>query len=73
MFHPMLAAVDPWIVSLSALTVLVTVGMGFWAAGRAKSASDFFVAGRGVSVGWNASAIWVNTSRPPRSWGWRAW
>ena len=57
MFHPMLAAVDPWIVSLSALTVLVTVGMGFWAAGRAKSASDFFVAGRGVSVGWNASAI----------------
>ena len=53
----MLAAVDPWIVSLSALTVLVTVGMGFWAAGRAKSASDFFVAGRGVSVGWNASAI----------------
>jgi len=57
MFFPMLAAVDPWIVSLSALTVLVTVGMGFWAAGRAKSASDFFVAGRGVSVGWNASAI----------------
>jgi len=54
---PLLAAVDPWIVSLSALTVLVTVGMGFWAAGRAKSASDFFVAGRGVSVGWNASAI----------------
>ena len=57
MFFPLLAAVDPWIVSLSALTVLVTVGMGFWAAGRAKSASDFFVAGRGVSVGWNASAI----------------
>ena len=57
MLLPMFAAVDPWIVSLSALTVLVTVGMGFWAAGRAKSASDFFVAGRGVSVGWNASAI----------------
>jgi cation/acetate symporter len=57
MFSLLLAAVDPWIVSLSALTVLVTVGMGFWAAGRAKSASDFFVAGRGVSVGWNASAI----------------
>ena len=57
MFSLILAAVDPWIVSLSALTVLVTVGMGFWAAGRAKSASDFFVAGRGVSVGWNASAI----------------
>ena len=57
MLSSLLAAVDPWIVSLSALTVLVTVGMGFWAAGRAKSASDFFVAGRGVSVGWNASAI----------------
>jgi Na+(H+)/acetate symporter ActP len=51
------AAVDPWILSLSALTVLLTLGMGFWAAGRARSASDFFVAGRGVSVGWNASAI----------------
>jgi Na+(H+)/acetate symporter ActP len=57
MYLPPLAAIDPWIFSFSALTVLVTIGMGFWAAGRAKSASDFFVAGRGVSVGWNASAI----------------
>ncbi|MCC6234758.1 MAG: cation acetate symporter [Verrucomicrobiales bacterium] len=31
--------------------------MGFWAAGKSRTASDFFVAGRGVSVGWNASAI----------------
>jgi cation/acetate symporter len=31
--------------------------MGFWSAGKSKTASDFFVAGRSVSVGWNASAI----------------
>jgi Na+(H+)/acetate symporter ActP len=31
--------------------------MGFWSAGKSKSAGDFFVAGRSVSVGWNASAI----------------
>jgi SSS family transporter len=31
--------------------------MGFWTAGKSKSAGDFFVAGRSVSVGWNASAI----------------
>ncbi|MBI3298212.1 MAG: cation acetate symporter [Elusimicrobia bacterium] len=31
--------------------------MGFWTAGKSKTASDFFVAGRSVSVGWNASAI----------------
>jgi Na+(H+)/acetate symporter ActP len=31
--------------------------MGFWSARKSKSASDFFVAGRSVSVGWNASAI----------------
>ncbi|MSU31200.1 MAG: cation acetate symporter [Pedosphaera sp.] len=53
----MFAAIDLLILSFSAVTVLVTVVMGFWAAGKAKSASDFFVAGRGVSVGWNASAI----------------
>lgn len=50
-------SVDPWIMGLSLLTVAVTVWMGFWAAGRSRTASDFFVAGRGVSVGWNASAI----------------
>ena len=33
----------------------VTIGMGFWSARKSKTASDFFVAGRSVSVGWNAS------------------
>ena len=53
----MLALIDPYILAFSAVTVVVTVFMGFWAARRSKSASDFFVAGRSVSVGWNASAI----------------
>jgi len=37
--------------------VIVTLWMGFRAAKTSKTASDFFVAGRSVSVGWNASAI----------------
>ncbi|MSU58850.1 MAG: cation acetate symporter [Pedosphaera sp.] len=49
--------VDPWILAFSAVTVGATVFMGFWSARRSKTASDFFVAGRSVSVGWNASAI----------------
>ena len=49
--------IDPWILSFSAVTVAVTIFMGFWSARRSKTASDFFVAGRSVSVGWNASAI----------------
>ena len=49
--------IDPWILAFSALTVVVTIWMGFWSAKRSRSASDFFVAGRSVSVGWNASAI----------------
>ncbi len=49
--------VDPWIFAFSFITVVVTIGMGFWSARKAKTASDFFVAGRSVSVGWNASAI----------------
>ena len=49
--------IDPWIAVFSLATVLVTVGMGFWSAGKSKSTGDFFVAGRSVSVGWNASAI----------------
>jgi len=49
--------VDPWIFAFSFITVVVTIGMGFWSAKKAKTASDFFVAGRSVSVGWNASAI----------------
>ncbi len=34
-----------------------TVGLGFYATRKAQTASDFFVAGRSVSVFWNASAI----------------
>jgi Na+(H+)/acetate symporter ActP len=49
--------VDPWIAICSLVTVVITVGMGFWSAGKSKNAGDFFVAGRSVSVGWNASAI----------------
>jgi SSS family transporter len=51
------AGIDPWIAICSLVTVVITVGMGFWTAGKSKSAGDFFVAGRSVSVGWNASAI----------------
>ena len=49
--------IDPYILTFSALTVFATVFMGFWAARKSKTAHDFYVAGRSVSVGWNASAI----------------
>jgi cation/acetate symporter len=49
--------IDFWILAFSAVTVVVTIWMGFRSAKTSKSASDFFVAGRSVSVGWNASAI----------------
>ena len=49
--------VDPWILAFSLITVAVTIWMGFRSAKTSKTASDFFVAGRSVSVGWNASAI----------------
>lgn len=49
--------IDYYILAFSAITVVVTIWMGFWAAKQARTASDFFVAGRSVSVGWNASAI----------------
>ena len=49
--------IDPWILAFSAITVLATIGMGFWSAKKSKTASDFFVAGRSVGVGMNASAI----------------
>jgi len=49
--------IDLWILAFSAVTVAVTIWMGFRSAKTSKSASDFFVAGRSVSVGWNASAI----------------
>ena len=64
MSHPLFLAmggffggVDPWIFSFSFVTVAVTIWMGFRSARTSKTASDFFVAGRSVSVGWNASAI----------------
>jgi cation/acetate symporter len=53
----MLGDVDPWIFAFSFVTVAVTVWMGFRSAKTSKTAGDFFVAGRSVSVGWNASAI----------------
>jgi cation/acetate symporter len=49
--------VDPWIFAFSFVTVAITIWMGFRSAKTSKTASDFFVAGRSVSVGWNASAI----------------
>ena len=49
--------IDPWIFAFSAVTVIVTIWMGFRSARTSKTAGDFFVAGRSVSVGWNASAI----------------
>ncbi len=52
-----LEGVDPWIFAFSFITVAVTIWMGFRSAKTSKTASDFFVAGRSVSVGWNASAI----------------
>jgi Na+(H+)/acetate symporter ActP len=56
-FLAFLGGVDLWIFAFSFVTVVVTIGMGFWSAKQSKTASDFFVAGRSVSVGWNASAI----------------
>src|SRR2546427_12226450 len=49
--------VDPYVLTFSLLTVIATILMGFWAARKSKTAHDFYVAGRSVSVGWNASAI----------------
>src|SRR5712671_3918599 len=49
--------IDPWILTFSLATVLATVWMGFWSARKSKTAHDFFVAGRSVSVGWDASAV----------------
>ncbi len=39
------------------LMIVATIGLGIYATNKSKSASDFFVAGRSVSVFWNASAI----------------
>ena len=53
----LIGGVDPWILAFSLVTVVVTIWMGFSSRKTSKTASDFFVAGRSVSVGWNASAI----------------
>jgi Na+(H+)/acetate symporter ActP len=39
------------------LMVVATIWLGIWATRMSKTASDFFVAGRSVSVFWNSSAI----------------
>ncbi len=49
--------IDPYVLTFAAIMVGATLAMGFWSARKSKTASDFFVAGRSVSVGWNASAI----------------
>ena len=49
--------IDLWVLAFSSVTVVATIWVGIWSAKRSKTASDFFVAGRSVSVGWNASAI----------------
>src|SRR5215212_8344754 len=47
-----------WIpVVMVLLVVAATVGLGIYATRVSRTASDFFVAGRTVSVFWNASAI----------------
>src|SRR5437867_11427926 len=52
------AASIAWIpIAFVAVIVLVTIGLGIWAARVSHTASDFFVAGRSVSAFWNASAI----------------
>lgn len=49
--------IDLFILAFSGVTVAATIWLGFWAARKSRTAHDFFVAGRAVSVGWNASAI----------------
>ena len=57
LFAAATGGVDPYILAFSLITVVVTLWMGFRSRKTSKTASDFFVAGRSVSVGWNASAI----------------
>jgi Na+(H+)/acetate symporter ActP len=53
----MFSDLNYWILAFSTFTVMVTIWMGFRSARTSKTNSDFFVAGRSVSVGWNAAAI----------------
>ena len=52
--------------------VVVTLVMGVMATRAARSAGDFFVAGRAVNVFWNASArpSVVVSAAQTFSWGW---
>jgi len=50
--------IDYYILSFSVVTVVITIWMGFRAAKSSRTAQDFFVAGRSVSVGWNACHLW---------------
>src|SRR5689334_12450910 len=49
--------IDLYILAFSIITVVGTIWMAFRWAKTSKTSSDCFVAGRSVSVGWNASAI----------------
>ena len=47
-----------WIPLFSVILIVsITIWLGIWATRMARTASDFFVAGRSVNVFWNASAI----------------
>ena len=47
-----------WIpVVLVVFIIIATIGLGAYTTRLARTASDFYVAGRSVSVFWNASAI----------------
>ena len=57
----------------SFITVVVTIAWASGPPGNRRPPSDFFVAGRSVSVGWNASAISGEYLQPRRSWASPAW
>ena len=66
--------IDLWILAFSAVTVVVTIWMGFRSAKSSKTASDFFVAGRSVSRRAGMPPPFpANTSAPPASWASPAW
>ena len=48
--------------------VLMTLGITYWAAGRSKSASDFYTAGGGITGKQNGLAIAGTSCRRPRCW-----
>src|SRR4026207_2491938 len=55
---PAAASHIAWIPLLFVIAMVAApIGLGIWATRISRTASDFFVAARSVSVGWNASAI----------------